>query len=283
MMPIYLKSEYKNFGGKLGFYKHHSTSCNCEMRFAIYQPPQAKTQAVPVLYFLSGLSSTEENFMIKAGAQRYAAEYGITLVVPDTSPRNTGIEGEDDTWDFGSGAGFYVDAKQNPWSSHYKMYSYVVEELPQIIASNFPVKVDKQGIFGHSMGGHGALICALRNPEKFKSVSAFAPIVAPIQSPWGQKILSAYIGDNKADWYDYDASELIKKHQFPGKILIDQGTSDEFILEQLKPELFIAACHQVNQPLELRFQDGYDHNYYFISSFVREHIQHHLRELGIQN
>jgi S-formylglutathione hydrolase len=280
-MPIYLNSEYKSFGGKLGFYKHNSSSCNCEMRFAVYEPPQAKTQAVPVLYFLSGLSSTEENFMIKAGAQRYAAEYGVILVAPDTSPRNTGIPGEDDTWDLGSGAGFYIDATQKPWNSHYQMYSYVVEELPQIIANNFPIQVEKQGIFGHSMGGHGALVCALRNPDKFKSVSAFAPIVAPIQSPWGQKILAAYIGNNQTDWCDYDASELIKKYPFPGKILIDQGTADEYLQEQLKSELFVKACEEVNQALELRFQDGYDHNYYFISSFVEEHIQYHVKQLEV--
>jgi S-formylglutathione hydrolase len=278
-MSIFLTSEYKSFGGKLGFYKHNSSSCNCEMRFSVYEPPQAKTQAVPVLYFLSGLGSTEENFMIKAGAQRYAAEYGLILVAPDTSPRNTGIPGEDDTWDLGSGAGFYVDATQKPWNSHYQMYSYVVAELPQLIATNFPIQVEKQGIFGHSMGGHGALVCALRNPHKFKSVSAFAPIVAPIQSPWGQSILGVYLGQNQADWCDYDASELIKKSQFSGKILIDQGTADEFLVEQLKSELFVEACKEVNQSLELRFQDGYDHNYYFISSFVKEHIQHHLKEL----
>jgi S-formylglutathione hydrolase len=302
-MSIFLTSKYKSFGGKLGFYKHYSSSCNCEMRFAVYEPPQAKTQTVPVLYFLSGLGSTEENFMIKAGAQRYAAEYGLILVAPDTSPRNTGILGEDDTWDLGSGAGFYVDATQKPWNSHYQMYSYVVEELPQLIATNFPIQVEKQGIFGHSMGGHGALVCALRNPDKFKSVSAFAPIVAPIQSPWGQKILEAYLGqrdpaverqgflrlscgherENQADWCDYDASELVKKSQFPGKILIDQGTADEFLVEQLKSELFVEACKQVNQSLELRFQDDYDHNYYFISSFVREHIQHHVKQLGVVN
>jgi S-formylglutathione hydrolase len=281
MVSISLNSEYKSFGGKLGFYKHHSRSCNCEMRFAVYEPPQAKTQTVPVLYFLSGLSSTEENFMIKAGAQRYAAEYGVILVAPDTSPRNTGIPGEDDTWDFGSGAGFYVDATQKPWNSHYQMYSYVVEELPQLIADNFPIRVDKQGILGHSMGGHGALVCALRNPEKFKSVSAFAPIVAPIQSPWGRKIFEGYLGENQGDWCHYDASQLVKQNQFPGKILIDQGTADEYLLEQLKSDLFVTACEEVNQAVELRFQDGYDHNYYFISSFIGEHIQHHLRELGV--
>jgi S-formylglutathione hydrolase len=279
-MSINLINEYKSFGGKLGFYSHVSTACNHEMRFAVYQPPQIKTQ-FPVLYFLSGLTSTEENFMLKAGAQKYAAEYGLVLVAPDTSPRNTGISGEDDDWDFGTGAGFYVDATQKPWVAHYRMYNYVVDELPALIAANFSIQTDKQGIFGHSMGGHGALICALRNPDKFKSVSAFAPIVAPMRCPWGNKVLSGYLGENKEAWYDYDASELVKKFKYHGNILIDQGTDDKYLVEQLKPELFVQACQEVNQPLNLRYQEGYDHGYYFIASFIEDHIRHHVTELGV--
>lgn len=279
IMAIDLINEYKCFGGKLGFYSHVSTACNGEMRFAVFQPPQIQTQSVPVLYFLSGLSSTEENFMMKAGAQKYAAEYGLMLVAPDTSPRNTGTPGEDDDWDFGTGAGFYVDATQQPWASHYKMYSYVVEELPTLIAGNFSIQTDKQGIFGHSMGGHGALICALRNPEKFKSVSVFAPIVAPMGCSWGEKVLSGYLGEDKEVWRDYDACELVKKLKYRGNILIDQGTTDKYLVEQLKPELFKQACEEVNQPLNLRYQEGYDHGYYFITSFIEDHIKHHVREL----
>lgn len=273
---IKLNSEYKTFGGKLGFYSHFSSSCNGEMRFAVYQPPQATSQNVPILYWLSGLTCTEENFMIKTGAQKYAAEHGLLLVAPDTSPRNTGILGEDESWDFGTGAGFYVDATEIPWSSHYKMYSYVVEELPNIIAENFPVNLDKQSIFGHSMGGHGALICAMRNPEQYKSVSAFAPIVAPMQCPWGEKALSGYLGDNKETWSNYDATELVKKIGFHSPILIDQGTADSFLQQkQLLPEVFEKACAEVKQPLNLRYQEGYDHSYYFIASFMEDHIHHH--------
>ncbi|OKH46500.1 S-formylglutathione hydrolase [Calothrix sp. HK-06] len=279
-MSLNLKSEYKSFGGKLGFYSHTSTSCNSEMRFAIYQPPQIQ-KPLAVLYFLSGLTCTEENFMVKANAQKYAAEYGLILVAPDTSPKNTGIPGEDDDWDFGIGAGFYVDATQAPWSTSYNMYSYIVEELPNIIAANFSIDANKQGIFGHSMGGHGALVCAIRNPNKFKSVSAFAPIVAPMQCTWGTKAFTGYLGEDRESWSLYDASELVKKHKYHGNILIDQGTGDKFIQEQLKPELFEQACQEVNQSLALRYQQGYDHSYYFISSFIEDHIKHHVKELGV--
>lgn len=279
-MSLNLQSEHKSFGGKLGFYSHASTTCNSEMRFAVYQPPQAQ-KSFPVLYFLSGLTCTEENFMVKANAQKYAAEYGLILVAPDTSPRNTGIPGEDDNWDFGTGAGFYVNATQEPWAKHYQMYSYIVEELPNLITTNFSIDTNKQGIFGHSMGGHGALVCALRNPQKFKSVSAFSPIVAPMQCPWGIKAFTGYLGEDKENWCQYDASELVKQYKYQGNILIDQGTDDKFIQEQLKPELFEQACQEVNQSLTLRYQDGYDHSYYFISSFVEDHIKHHVKELGI--
>ncbi|BCL35029.1 S-formylglutathione hydrolase [Nostoc sp. MS1] len=275
MTNIKLISEYKSFDGKLGFYSHASSACNGEMRFAVYQPPQATEKPVPVLYFLSGLTCTEENFMVKAGAQRYAAEYGLMLVTPDTSPRNTGIAGEDDEWDFGTGAGFYVDATEAPWRSHYQMYSYIVQELPALIAANFPIQSDKQGIFGHSMGGHGALVCALRNPNIFKSVSAFAPIVAPMRCPWGQKAFSRYLGSNQESWRDYDASELVQKFGYHSQILIDQGTDDKFLAEQLLTDKFAQACAVVNQPLNLRYQSGYDHSYYFIASFIEDHIRHH--------
>lgn len=281
MTNINLISEYKSFGGKVGFYSHISSSCHGEMRFAVYQPPQATQQPLPVLYFLSGLTCTEENFIVKAGAQKYAAEYGLILVVPDTSPRNTGIPGEDDDWDFGTGAGFYVDATEEPWHQHYQMYSYVVHELPTLISANFPAQPDNQGIFGHSMGGHGALVCAIRNPQLYKSVSAFAPIVAPMQCPWGQKTLSRYLGNNQENWRLYDASELIKQLGYHSQILIDQGTSDQFLTEQLLPEVFEQACRAVNQPLKLRYQPDYDHSYYFISSFIEDHIHHHAIALGI--
>ncbi|HEY9802153.1 MAG TPA: S-formylglutathione hydrolase [Leptolyngbyaceae cyanobacterium] len=279
MANIKLICEYKSFEGKLGFYSHASSTCNGEMRFAVYQPPQAEEKPVPVLYFLSGLACTEENFMVKAGAQRYAAEYGLMLVAPDTSPRNTGILGEDDEWDFGTGAGFYVDATAEPWRSHYQMYSYIVQELPALITANFPIQPDKQGIFGHSMGGHGALVCAMRNPNLFKSVSAFAPIVAPIRCPWGQKAFSRYLGNNQ-DWRDYDASELVQKLGYHSQILIDQGTDDKFLAEQLLTDIFAQACTAVNQPLNLRYQTGYDHSYYFIASFIADHIRHHAIALA---
>ncbi|MEA5526000.1 S-formylglutathione hydrolase, partial [Nodularia spumigena] len=256
-------------------YSHLSSTCNGEMRFAVYQPPQATQQPVPVLYFLSGLTCTEENFMLKAGAQRYAAEYGLILVAPDTSPRNTGIVGEDDEWDFGTGAGFYVDATEKPWHQHYQMYSYIVQELPALIAAKFPIQPDKQGIFGHSMGGHGALVCAIRNPQLYKSVSAFAPLTAPMRSPWGQKTFSRYLGSNQETWLNYDASELIQQLGYHSPILIDQGTVDQYLATQLFPEVFEQACNSVNQPLNLRYQTGYDHSYYFISSFMEEHIRHH--------
>ncbi|KAF3886559.1 MULTISPECIES: S-formylglutathione hydrolase [Nostocales] len=275
MAHLTLTSEYKSFEGKLGFYSHNSSTCNGEMRFAVYQPPQATQQPVPVLYFLSGLTSTEENFMVKAGAQQYAAQYGVMLVAPDTSPRNTGIPGEDDEWDFGTGAGFYVDATVEPWSSHYHMYSYVVRELPALIAENFSVQSENQSIFGHSMGGHGALVCALRNPKQYRSVSAFAPITAPTRCPWGQKVFNGYLGSDRETWREYDASELVKQYGYHSPILIDQGTADKYLEEQLLPGLFEQACAEVNQSLILRYQEGYDHGYYFIATFVEDHIRHH--------
>lgn len=275
---VNLVSEYKCFDGTVGFYRHHSQTCNGEMRFSVYQPPQARSNSVPVLYFLSGLACTEENFMVKSGAQRYAAECGLMLVVPDTSPRNTGIAGEDDDWDFGSGAGFYLDATEEPWRSHYQMYSYIVRELPALITENFPIQPERVGICGHSMGGHGALVCAIRNPNQYKSVSAFAPIASPMRCPWGQKAFTGYLGENRETWRDYDASELIKT-KYHSPILIDQGTADKFLAEQLMPEQFKQACAKVNQPLILNYREGYDHSYYFIASFIEDHIRHHAKEL----
>ena len=250
------------------------------MNFAVYLPPQARSQSVPILYYLSGLTCNEENFITKAGAQRSAAELGIMLVAPDTSPRNTGIPNEDKEWDLGSGAGFYVDATQTPWDKYYQMYSYITQELPELIAANFPVKADKQSVMGHSMGGHGALICALKNPQQYLSVSAFAPIAAPSQCPWGEKLFTAYIGTDKQHWAQYDATELVKFVQLNSTILIDQGTADQFYQQQqLLPEKFQQACEQSGQKLNLRWQEGYDHSYFTISSFITDHIQHHAVHL----
>lgn len=283
-----LISQHACFGGTVGFYSHASQACNGEMKFAIYQPPQAQSQPVPVLYFLSGLTCTEENFMVKAGAQQFAAKYGVMLVAPDTSPRGAGIPGEDDDWDFGTGAGFYVDATESPWSQHYRMYRYVTDELPALIAAHFPVQGDspiggtashRQSIFGHSMGGHGALICALKRPGHYRSVSAFAPIAAPMQCPWGQKAFTHYLGDNPESWRAYDASELVLTTQHPHPILIDQGTADPFLDQQLMPEKFEQACAKVGQPLTLRRQEGYDHGYYFIATFIEDHIRFHAAAL----
>ena len=284
-MTLKLLSESACFDGKVSYYRHQSESCNSEMKFAVYQPPQAKSRPVPILYYLSGLTCTEENFIIKAGAQRYAAEYGLMLVAPDTSPRNTGIPGEDDDWDFGTGAGFYVDATIAPWQQHYRMYSYVVKELPDMIHKHFPVQAEKQGIFGHSMGGHGALICALKNPQQYQSVSAFAPIAAPMRCAWGQKAFSHYLGGDRTVWGSYDATELVSQgNKHPSRILIHQGTADNFLSQgQLLPEVFQEACDRAGQSLTLRMQEGYDHSYYFISTFMETHIRHHAALLTAES
>ncbi len=276
------KSRVKSFGGTTRFYSHRSEVCDCEMNFAVYVPPQAENGPVPVLYYLSGLTCTEKNFIEKAGAQRYAAEHGLMLVAPDTSPRGVGIPGEDDDWDFGTGAGFYVNATEAPWAKHYRMYDYVVEELPSLIKQTFSVK-DRAGIFGHSMGGHGALICGLKNPDKYASISAFAPIAAPSQCAWGQKAFTGYLGTDKQGWAAYDATELMKAIAGDLKsILIDQGDADSFLAQgQLLPEVFAAACEQAGQPLTLRQQPGYDHSYYFIATFMGDHIRHHAATLCV--
>lgn len=279
-MNIETISEHKCFDGVQGFYRHDSAEIGLPMRFSVYQPPQARGRRVPVLYYLSGLTCTEETFMVKAGAQRLAAQFGISVVACDTSPRDAGIPGEGEAWDFGLGAGFYVDATQPPWSSHYRMYSYVARELPSVVADAFAVDSARQGIFGHSMGGHGALTLALRNPEQFRSLSAFAPICAPSRCPWGEKAFGGYLGDDRAAWHEYDATDVIARNPYHGPILIDQGLSDTFLSEQLHPDAFEAASKKVNQELTLRRHKGYDHGYFFISTFIEDHLRHHATQLN---
>ena len=277
-----LVAEHASFGGVQRFYRHASTQIGLPMRFAVYLPPQASARAVPGLFYLSGLTCTEETFVIKAGAQRMAAQLGLALIVPDTSPRGTGIEGESAAWDFGAGAGFYLDATEQPWARHYRMYSYLVDELRPAVSAELPIDGARIGIFGHSMGGHGALTLALRNPTLFRSVSAFAPIAAPMQCAWGEKALSVYLGTNRESWRQYDASELMlsRGRTFEAGILIDQGLADSFLAEQLRPEIFEAACATVGQPLTLRRHAGYDHGYYFISTFIDDHLKHHASVLS---
>lgn len=265
------------FGGWQDVYRHESKVLGCTMNFAVYLPPQAATRKLPVLYWLSGLTCTEQNFITKAGAQRYAAEHGVIIVAPDTSPRG-GDVADAEGYDLGKGAGFYVNATQAPWSSHYRMYDYIVEELPALVEANFPV-TETRAISGHSMGGHGALVIALRNPGRYRSVSAFSPIVAPTQVPWGEKAFSNYLGDDREAWKQYDAAELVKSAPEKLPTLIDQGDADEFLEGQLKPQLFQAAAQAAGHPLVLRLQPGYDHSYYFIASFIGEHIVHHAAAL----
>jgi S-formylglutathione hydrolase len=279
MSALTLVSEHGCFGGVQRFYKHDSREVSGPMKFSAYIPPQARAGKVPVLYYLSGLTCTEETFPIKAHAQQTAAELGLMLIAPDTSPREPRLPGDADSWDFGYSAGFYVDATEAPWSQYYRMYSYVTRELPEVVAANLPVAAGASGIFGHSMGGHGALICALKNPERYKSVSAFAPIAAPMQCAWGKKAFSNYLGADIEKWREYDASELVARKPFPGPILIDQGTADQFLVEQLLPEKFSAAAAKSKQALTLRMQPGYDHGYYFMQTFMAEHLRHHAKQL----
>ena len=278
MTRLRTRAEDRCFGGVQGFYEHDSSACNGPMRFAVYQPPQATLGPVPVLYYLSGLSATEENFTVKAGAQRVAAELGVMLVVPDTSPRNTGIPGEADDENFGAGAGMYLDATQEPWSRHFRMYTYVTQELPQLIGAKFPADMQRESIFGHSMGGHGALTIALKNPQRFRSLSAFAPICAPMRASWTQTAFARYLGEDHASWKQYDASELVLRQRFPGTILIDQGEADTH-MGGLRPDLFEAACRQAGQTLDLRRRPGYGHNYFFVASFIEDHLRHHAAAL----
>lgn len=261
------------FGGMQEVWKHRSATLGCGMKFAVYLPPQAGGGRLPVLYWLSGLTCSEQNFIAKAGAQRYAAEHGVILVAPDTSPRGDDVA-NGDAWDLGQGAGFYVNATQAPWSRHFRMYDYVVDELPRLVEAHFPAN-DRRSISGHSMGGHGALVVALKNPGRYRSVSAFSPIVAPSQVPWGEKAFAAYLGDDREAWRQWDATGLIAQAKERLPLLVDQGDADEFLAGQLKPELLRAACKAAGHPLDLRLQPGYDHSYYFIASFIGEHVAYH--------
>jgi S-formylglutathione hydrolase len=276
-----LISEHACFGGTQRFYRHQSQAIGLPMRFSIFIPAAPAGARLPVLFYLAGLTCTEETFPAKAGAQRVAAAEGMILVAPDTSPRGAGVPGESDSWDFGVGAGFYVDATALPWSRHYRMYSYILE-LRELVLASFAADGERTGIFGHSMGGHGALVMALRNPNLFRSVSAFAPIAAPIRSPWGQKAFGGYLGPDPEAWRAWDASELMAGMHapFPGGILIDQGLADKFLAEQLHPEAFEEACRKAGQRLDLRRHPGYDHGYYFISTLVEDHLRFHRRQLG---
>jgi len=282
MTTIEKKSEQACFGGRMGFYTHASEETGTVMRFGVYLPPQARFRPVPALYYLAGLTCTEETFLIKAGAQRVAAELGLALVACDTSPRGLNLPGEADHWDFGLAAGFYLDATAEPWAKNYRMGSYINQELPAIIEANFPVLKDKRGIFGHSMGGHGALVTALRNPERWQSVSAFAPISNPVAVPWGQEALGNYLGPDQSSWAEYDASLLIRKQPYPGLFLVDQGLADQFLNRELKPEALDSAARDAGQRLTLRLHADYDHSYWFIQTFIADHLVHHAQMLGVK-
>jgi S-formylglutathione hydrolase len=282
-------SQHACFGGSQRFYRHESSAIGLPMRFSVYLPPAALTaeatgEKVPALLYLAGLTCTEETFPTKAGAQRFAAQLGLALIAPDTSPRGAGVAGEAESWDLGVGAGFYLDASQAPWAQHWRMESYLVEELLPLLGAQLPIDLQRLGIFGHSMGGHGALTLALRHPGLFKSVSAFAPIANPSHCAWGQKAFTAYLGDKRADWAAHDASALMAAQShapYPKGIRIDQGLADKFLHEgQLLPEAFASACQQIGQPLTLRQHAGYDHGYYFIQSVMEDHLQHHAAQLG---
>jgi S-formylglutathione hydrolase len=280
MSEVYTeRSIHHCFGGQIGFYNHPSTETKTEMNFSVFMPPQSKHSNVPALLYLAGLTCTEETFMIKAGALHLASEKGLALICPDTSPRGANIKGEDADWDFGTGAGFYLDATQSPWAENYRMYSYITKEFIKLVAGSFPIDPDRIGIFGHSMGGHGALTLHLKNPTMFKTVSAFAPICAPTVCPWGEKAFSNYLGNNPDDWNNYDATQLIKTCGDGPNILIDQGLADDFLEKELHPHLFEEACRKSGRPLTIRRHDNYDHGYYFISSFMSDHIDHHMEQL----
>lgn len=279
-MSIELLEEHRCFEGRQLVYSHFSSLTNCTMRFALFLPPKAKKQKVPLLYWLSGLTCNEQNFITKAGAQRVASELGLAILCPDTSPRGIKLPGDSASYDFGVSAGFYLDALEAPWAKYYKMYSYLTEELTEIVYQNFPLNKEKTGILGHSMGGHGALTVALKRPDLFRSVSALAPICAPINCAWGQKVFRGYLGPDETLWQSYDACKLVRQRGWPhATILIDQGTADPFLNEQLKPELFRAACEYSKVDLTLRMQRGYDHSYYFIATFIEEHLRFHSAQL----
>jgi S-formylglutathione hydrolase len=276
-------SEQCCFGGTIGYYSHDSVQTGCPMRFSVFVPTAATNGPVPVLWWLSGLTCTEDNFTAKAGAYRKAEELGMVIVAPDTSPRGDDVP-DNDSYDLGQGAGFYLDATREPWAKNFRMYSYITDELQQLITASFPVDASAQGIFGHSMGGHGALTIGLKNPGQYRSISAFAPIVNPVKCPWGEKALNAYLGDDQKSWQDYDATLLMEsagdRSAFPD-ILLDQGSDDDFLVEQLMPERFADACRKANQSLTLRMQPGYDHSYFFIASFISDHLKHHAEILGL--
>ena len=272
------------FGGEHRRYRHRSQVLDCDMELAVFLPPSAlgdKAVPVPALYWLSGLTCTDRNFMEKAGAMRRAAELGLAIVCPDTSPRGVNLPGEDESYDFGAGAGFYVNATREPWSRHYRMYDYVVSELPGLLEQSLPL-TDRRSISGHSMGGHGALICALKNPGRYQSVSAFAPIANPSQVPWGRKAFSGYLGDDEESWKEWDATLLIPGATERLPLLVDQGTADQFLEEQLAPEALAEACEKAHHPMELRMHPGYDHSYFFIASFIDDHLDHHGQALGLK-
>lgn len=278
-MSLEKRSEQACFGGTMGIYSHRSEATSSDMRFAVYLPPQAKQGKVPALYYLAGLTCTEETFVIKAGAQRLAAEYGLALVACDTSPRGLNLPGDSDAWDFGVAAGFYLDATAAPWSANYRMGSYINDELPALVEKNFAVSTERRGIFGHSMGGHGALVSALRNPTRWHSVSAFAPISNPVAVPWGKKAFGNYLGPDQRSWEAWDASLLMRRKAYPGWILVDQGLSDQFLAEQLQPQALEAAAAASGQALTLRRHEGYDHSYWFIQTFMADHLAHHAKNL----
>jgi S-formylglutathione hydrolase len=272
--------ENKSFGGRQLRFTHESQVLDCSMNFSVYLPPAAEDATVPVLYWLSGLTCTDENFVSKAGAQQYAAQHGVAIVAPDTSPRGEGVPDDpEDAYDFGLGAGFYVNALQQPWADHYQMYDYVVKELPALITANLPIDGARAGIFGHSMGGHGALTIALKNPDRYRSVSAFSPICSPLNCPWGEKALGNYIGHEREAWQQYDTVALVKAAQQHLPILVDQGEADGFLQEQLNTPLLVQASTEADYPMTVRMQAGYDHSYFFIASFIGEHIAFHMQHL----
>ena len=278
MAPTAVQS-FASFGGKVEVFDHDSDACNCSMRFAVYTPPQAAAGEVPVLWYLSGLTCTWANVNEKSGIQRYAAEHGLMVVFPDTSPRGEGVA-DDEGYDLGQGAGFYIDATQAPWAHNFQMATYVTEELPALVAENIPsADMSRQGVTGHSMGGHGALTLHFKHPDIYTSVSAFSPVVAPKQVPWGRKAFTNYLGEDRGNWAAHDATELVAKRATGAHILIDQGSADTFLEEQLRPQLFADACASAGQDVTVRMQEGYDHSYYFVATFMGDHIAHHAKAL----
>jgi S-formylglutathione hydrolase len=279
-MSLTQTSAAKSFGGRQLQFNHPSDVCGCSMTFSIYLPPQAESAKVPVLWWLSGLTCSDQNFVTKAGAQAYAARHGMAIIAPDTSPRGDEVPGDPGgAWDFGLGAGFYLNATEAPWATHYRMYDYVLTELPALVAENFPIDAARQSISGHSMGGHGALVLALGNPGRFRSVSAFAPIASSTRSPWGEKAFTRYLGHDRDSWKRYDASLLVEGARERLPLLVDQGDADPFMESQLKPQLLEEACAKVGHPLTLRRQPGYDHSYFFIASFIGDHVDWHAAAL----